>query len=213
IKLGFDGAKKNEILLKGLSLNDEEWQAYLNERRSRQRPEPEPVPEFVAVEAKNPDSRKTIEEKLDGKYEGKPLDEQQQKELEKDLSELVGTGRFQTLDYDLTKRRERLGLLVRTNEGLERPSKPTRLEIGFDVNSVESDNVNFNFIGRLTLFDIGRFGSEWRNDFQIGSNTRLASEYYRPVGSGKFFVAPSVSYERSRINLFEDGNRLAEYVG
>ena len=87
------------------------------------------------------------------------------------------------------------------------------MEIGFDVNSVESDNVNFNFIGRLTFFDIGRYGSEWRNDFEIGSNTRLTSEYYRPVGRSKFFVAPSVSYERRRINLFNDGNRIAEYVG
>ena len=213
IRLGFEGAKKNEIILKGLSLNDEDWQAYLNERRSREHPIPEPVPEFVAVEAENPDSRKTIEEQLEGKYEGKPLNDLQQKELEKDLSELIGTGRFQELDYDLTRRDEKLGLLIRTNEGNEHPSKPTRLEIGFDVNSVESDNVNFNFIGRLTLFDIGRYGSEWRNDFQVGSNTRLASEYYRPIARSKFFVAPSVSYERSRINLFEDGNRLAEYVG
>lgn len=213
IRLGYDGAKKNEALLKGLALDDADWQEFLAERKSRQHPEPEPVPEFLAVDGENRDSTKTIEEKLDGKYVGKPLDAVQQKKLADDLSELTGTGRFDALDYELTERKGEYGLLIRTNESIDRPSKPTRLEIGFDVNSVESDNVNFNFIGRLTFFDIGRFGTEWRNDFEIGSNTRLASEYYRPIARSKFFVAPSISYERRRINLFNDGNRLAEYVG
>ncbi len=213
IKLGLDGAKKNEILFKGLALDDADWQAYLVERKARQHPEPAPVPEFVAVSGKNSDSTKTIEEKLDGKYVGKPLNAEQQTELAKDLSELTGTGRFQALDYEVTEQNGNTGLLIQTNESVDKPAKPTRLEIGFDVNSVESDNVNFNFIGRLTFFDIGRYGSEWRNDFEIGSNTRLASEYYRPIGRSKFFVAPSISYERRRINLFSDGNRLAEYVG
>ncbi len=213
IKLGFEGAKKNEILLKGLSLDDADWQAYLAARKARQHPEPSPVPEFVAVDGENPDSTKTIAEKLDNKYIGKPLDADQQNELAKDLSELTGTGRFQALDYEVIERNKATGILIRTNEPVDRPAKPTRLEIGFDVNSVESDNVNFNFKARLTLFDVGRYGSEWRNDLEIGSNTRLASEYYRPIGRSKFFVAPSISYERRRINLFSDGNRLAEVVG
>ena len=38
-------------------------------------------------------------------------------------------------------------------------------------------------------------------------------QYYRPIGNTRFFVAPHVSYERRRINFFNDGNRIVEYVG
>ena len=59
---------------------------------------------------------------------------------------MTGTGRFNSLDYDLTEQRGKTGLLIRTNQIGETPSKPTKLELGFDVNSVEADNVNFDFI-------------------------------------------------------------------
>lgn len=215
IRLGYVGAHKNAALLKGLSLDEAAWQQHLAARRSRELPDMPPVPTFVAVDGKNTDAVRTIEEKLGDKYTGQPLDDAKQNELEKDLSELTGTGRFEALDYDLTQRDSTTGLLIRTNENGNgrRMTKPTRLEIGVDVNSVQADNVNFNFIGRLTLFDIGRYGTEWRNDLMIGSNTLLATEYYRPLGTTRFFVAPRASYERRRINLFADNTRVAEYVG
>ncbi len=213
IKLGYDGAEKNAALLKGLSLDEAAWQQHLAERRARRRPDTPPVPDFLAVDGTNRDAVRTIEEKLDDKYIGEPLTAEKQDELAKDLSELTGTGRFESLDYDLTVRGGGTGLLIRTNEPVTRPTKPTRLEVGVDVNSVEADNVNFNFLGRLTIFDIGRYGAEWRNDLVVGSNTLLASEYYRPLGRTKFFIAPRAQYERKRINLFAGGERLAEYIG
>ena len=171
------------------------------------------VPEFVAIDGKNKDAARTIEEKLGEKYTNTPLDGAKQDELAQDLSSLTGTGRFDALDYDIVERDGKTGLLIRTTTTGEKVAKPTRLEIGFDVNSVESDNVNFVFSARLTLFDIGRYGAEWRNDLKLGSTTLIASEYYRPLARTKFFIAPRISYERRRINLFNGNARLAEYVG
>ena len=213
IKLGYDGAQKNVALLKGLSLDEAAWKEHLAERQKRERPDIPPVPEFVAVDGKNPDAIKTVEEKLGDKYTGQPLDNAKRDELENDLSELTGTGRFEALNYDLTQRDSTTGLLILTNQNGTQMSKPTRLEIGVDVNSVQADNVNFNFLGRLTIFDVGRYGTEWRNDLVLGSNTLLASEYYRPLGNTRYFVAPRASYERRKINLFSDETRVAEYVG
>lgn len=213
IKLGYSGAEAKAAILKGLSLNETDWQAHLAARQQRMRPDTAPVPAFIAVDEKSKEAIRTIEEKLGDKYTGQPLDKAKQDQLATDLSELKGTGRFDSLDYDLIERQGQTGLLIRTNTVNEKPAKPTRLEIGFDVNSVESDNVNFNFLARLTFFDIGRYGAEWRNDLRLGSNTLLASEYYRPLGKTKFFAAPRVSYERKRINLFDDGIRRAEYDG
>ncbi len=213
IELGSKGAEEKVALLKGLSLNEADWQEHLAKRKRRELPEKTPVPTFLAVDGKDTDAAQTIEEKLGDKYTNQPFDQNKQNELAKDLSDLVGTGRFESLDYSLTNRQGQTGLVISSNQIGKKTSKPTRLELGLDVNSVESDNVNFSFLARLTFFDVGRFGAEWRNDLRVGSNTYLASEYYRPLGKTNFFIAPRISYERRRINLFNDNTRLAEYVG
>lgn len=212
IALGYQGAEQKINLLKSLSLNDADWQTHLANRQSRKLPETAPVPAFLAIEGRNSDAVETIEEKINGKYTNQPLDDKKQDELAKDLTQLTGTGRFSALGYDITNREGRNGLRINLNRADERIEKPARLELGFDVNSFETDTVNFNVKARLTFFDVGRYGSEWRNDFSIGSNTLLATEYYRPIGESKFFVAPRASYDRRRINFFVESNRIAEYL-
>jgi NTE family protein len=54
--------------------------------------------------------------------------------------------------------------------------------------------------------------SEWRNDLVLGSNSRASTELYKPLGKSNFFVAPRVSYERDRIDIFSSGDRIAEYA-
>ncbi len=212
IELGRTGAQQKVVLLKGLSLDETEWQAHLANRQQRELPDIAPIPKFVAVEGTDEDATRTIKAELGEKYTNQPLDQTKQTELAKDLSNLTGTGRFDSLNYGLTEKGGETGLLISSSRIGETISTPTRLELGFDVNSVESDNVNFNFLARLTFYDVGRNGAEWRNDIRLGSSTFFASEYYRPLGATDFFIAPRAGYERRRINLFSDGNRLAEYV-
>lgn len=213
IALGYRGANQKIQLIKNLALGETDWQAHLASRRQRQLPRTPPVPTFVAVDGEDENAAQTIKEKLGDKYNNQPLDKTKQSELAKDLSDLTGTGRFDSLDYDLSERQGQTGLLIRTNQADRKFSRPTRLELGIDVNSVEADNVNFNILARLTLFDVGRYGAEWRNDLRLGSNTFLGTEYYRPLGGTKFFVAPRASYERRTINIFDEGTRLAQYAG
>jgi len=212
IELGFKGAEQKVVLLKGLALDEADWQAHLENRRRRALPDIPPVPTFVAIDGSDADAERTIREKLGDKYLNRPLDAANQDALARDLSDLKGTGRFDALDYGLTNRNGATGLLIRSGQIGETPSKPTRLELGIDVNSVESDTVNFNFIARLTFFDIGRSGTEWRNDLRLGSNNYLATEYFRPLGKTRFFIAPRASFERRRIAIFAESNRIAEYL-
>lgn len=210
VKLGYEGAAQKAALLKGLALNDEDWANHLAARRAKIRPNIQTIPEFLAVEGtKNSKAVKKIEQKLDNNYENKPLDE---KALEKDLTELVGTERFDNLGYGTTNRDGKTGLLVRVYDPKERTERTTVLELGVDVNNSDNDDVNFNARGRLTFFDVGGEGNEWRNDISIGSRTFLSTEFYRPFGESGFFVAPSAFYEERRVNFYEGGNRLAEYI-
>ncbi len=211
IELGYDGAKEKEVLLRGLSLSEAEWQEHLNQRRSRQKVDTVPVPQFLAIDVDDLSATRTIEEKLAGKYVGFPLDEAQRNELEQDLSQLTGTGRFEALNYELMDRDGQTGLLIRTNQPQNKQSDPTRLDVGFDVNSVETDDASISVAARMTIFDVGRYGAEWRNDLRLGSSTFLASEYFRPVGTSGLFVAPRVSFERRKVSFFDDGERVADY--
>ncbi len=212
IKLGYEGAKAKETVLAGLSISEEAWQQHLAQRRSRQRPDLDPTPKFLAVDGNDRNAAQTIEEKLDGKYLNEPLDDAKRGELARDLSELTGTGRFDSLNYELIERDGQVGLQIRTNQTNGKSPDPTRLDIGFDVNSVESDDSSFSIQARMTFYDIGRYGAEWRNDARIGASTLFASEYYRPIGKTNFFVAPRVSYERRPVSLYVDRERLAEYT-
>lgn len=212
IDLGYTGASEKVSLLKSLSLDDEAWRSHLAARRARILPDAVPVPDLVAVDVKDNDSARLIEEKLGDKFNGEPLSDRKIDELEKDLSQLTGTGRFESLDYTIKQQKNDKTALVIGSTSLSIDTrKPTRLELGFDVNSVESDNVNFNFLARMTLFDVGKHGAEWRNDIRVGSNAYFGTEYYRPLGRTRFFVAPRASYERRRVNLFINGERVAEY--
>ena len=105
IELGYAGAEQKVALLKSLALDDAAWQEHLANRRRRELPENAPVPTFVAVAGKDKNAAQTIKEKLGDKYDNQPLDNQKQLELAKDLSDLTGTGRFSSLDYDLTEKK------------------------------------------------------------------------------------------------------------
>ncbi len=211
IKLGYEGAKNKEVLLRGLSLSDEAWREHLTRRQKREKPNIDPVPIFLAVDGSDRGAARTIEVKLQEKYLGTALDGSKRAELEKDLSELTGTGRFDAVNYEIIERDGKIGLNIRTNETNGKPTDPTRLDIGFDVNSVESEDSNLSIIARLTFFDVGRYGAEWRNDVRVGSNMLLASEYFRPLGNTKLFVAPRVLYERRKVSFYGDDVRLSEY--
>ncbi len=212
IKLGYDGAKEKETVLTGLSLSEEAWEQHLARRRSREKADIDPTPQFLAVDGNDRDAARTIEEKLDGKYLNEPLDTEKRNELARDLSGLTGTGRFDSLNYELIERDGRVGLQIRTNQTNGKPVDATRLDVGFDVNSVESDDSSFSIQARMTFYDVGRYGAEWRNDARIGASTLFASEYFRPIGRSRFFVAPRVSYERRPVAFYVDRDRLAEYT-
>jgi NTE family protein len=213
IELGYQGAQKKVFLLKGLALDEQEWQEHLADRRKREQHGPPPVPKFVTVAETDADSTRTILEKLGERYTDQPLGPNMLDALTRDLLDLKGTGRFESLDYGLIQKDGQTGLLIRNNQISTSPTKLSRLELGLDVNSIKTDNVNFDFLARLTLFDVGSYGAEWRNDLQLGSNPALATEYFRPFGKTRFFISPQASYERRRINLFSEGTNLAEYIG
>ena len=73
-------------------------------------------------------------------------------------------------------------------------------------------NVTFNLGARVTLFDIGGFRSEWRNDIILFSQYGLRSEYYHPFTPlTHWFIAPRALAENNPFYLYDNNKLVSIY--
>ncbi len=59
---------------------------------------------------------------------------------------------------------------------------------------------------------MNRLGAEWRNDFGLGAEAFVRSEWYQPLEfRRRYFAAIEPSYSHTFQDLYRDGERLGEY--
>jgi NTE family protein len=59
---------------------------------------------------------------------------------------------------------------------------------------------------------LNRYGAQWRNRFQLGSNALLDTSLYQPLDVGqKYFVEPGLRARRTLEDVYNDGQRVARY--
>lgn len=202
VPLGYAAAEaQSEALLK-LALEPQAWEAHLAERRARARVAPE-KPDFIEVTGVSERAAKGLSRYL--AYTTKraySLDR-----FEVDLSRIVGVGRYSAAGYGLAERDGQQGLRVRVRE---KTYAPPFLGFFVDVSNQQED-VDFNFGVRATFMDMARYGSELRVDGTFGSNLGISGEWLIPVGGRGFFLAPRGFASRSKINVYEDEELVANY--
>ncbi|HKX32951.1 MAG TPA: hypothetical protein VJ302_35040, partial [Blastocatellia bacterium] len=205
VDLGYQAAERRATLLKKFALDDAEWHEYVELRKARIRTAV-PVPTDLEITGVGPGAQKRLKREL-REYVGRPLEPQR---LENDLSRITGQGRYESLQYSVLPNRpgpNRNLLLIRANPKYYGP--PT-LNFGIEVDGSNIDEINFSIGSRLTVYDMGLEGAEWRSDIKFGISNLLASEYFVPIGSSGFFVAPHLSYRRERQDLFTGTFRSAQ---
>jgi NTE family protein len=122
---------------------------------------------------------------------------------------MLGNGRYSGIGYEAFEKDGRVGLRVIAREKEYSPPEVRPLII---IDGGQFNDVQFKLGARITFFDIGSFGSEWRNDVIVGSEHELMSEFYRPFGKKlRWFVAPQGFIDNSQQNFFRQGDLLAEY--
>ncbi len=204
IQKGAEGSIEKANVLLPYALNQTDWDAYIAARDARKL-RPAPPPQFVKVEGASPSVNKKITTALQPMV-GKPID---MPKFESNLTQLTGLGRFASVGYFLTKKNNDVGLLVVARE---KDNAPPLLQIGFQVDGTQPDNVTFTLAGRLTYIDLAGFGSELRNDFQFGNTYGITSEFYKRFSpSSKFFYAPRISATREQVQLYSKGDPIANY--
>jgi NTE family protein len=205
--LGYQAAASKAAVLERFALNEDEWQQHLAARRARRRTE---VPDFAGVRIAS--DNKAAQESLRRRfadYVGQPLDTAR---LEGDLTKVTGQGRYESLDYGIVpdpQNPARNLLEIRVNE---KTYAPPMTNFGLEISGADVNDINFTLGTRLTLYDVGWYGAEWRTDVKLGFNNLFATEYFKPYGERGYFIAPRAAYRRERQGLFTGRTRLAEYA-
>ncbi|MEW6206939.1 MAG: patatin-like phospholipase family protein [Acidobacteriota bacterium] len=204
--LGFEAAQQRAALLERLSLSQSDWQEHIALRRSKQKRET-PAPDEVQIAGVEREAKKRIHEKLHH-HAGSPLDVGS---LERDLTRITGQGRYSSLGYTFSRDDDGSQKNILLVTARKKNHVPPVINVSAEIEGSDVNDLAFTMGARLTIYDIGRYGAEWRNDVKAGFRTLFLSEYYRPLGEDGFFIAPRASYRRERQFFFANRSRVAEF--
>ncbi len=203
ISLGYQAAQQKSKVLQRFALNDTEWAKYENDRATKRRSPP--IPQFVKVTGTESQIARGLEKNLVDNA-GRPLNYSR---LDRDLDVITGLGRFSVAGYQFTRDSGRTGLLIQTQEKEYGPPIVNPLIF---IDGSDYANVRFNLGARITLLDIGGFGSEWRNDIIAGSEYGIYSEYYHPLKwSSPFFFSPRFFANTKPFDIYDNNKEVANY--
>jgi NTE family protein len=203
IAQGYKAAEKNAGALLKFALNDRDWEAHLARREAR-RVKTVPAPTFLAVTGTTPEQADLIKKNVH-LPEGNTVDVG---ELEDKLRLVTGAGRFASVGFSMTEQDRRPGLNL---TAVEKDYAPPTVNPIFIVDGSQYDNVLFSAGARFTFLDVGRTGAELRADLLAGSTYQFAAEYWRPIASRRWFIAPRTLVSSVPVNLYSYSTQIAGY--
>lgn len=203
IKLGYQAAESKAAVLSQFSVDDATWKQYLAERAARRRTAP--VPQFVQVAGTRPTLAKPIEKDLATNI-GKPVNTT---ELQNQLTDVLGNGRYSTMSYQMTSKDGEPGLLVQADP---KPYAPPIVRPLLLLDGSNFNNVYFSLGARITFLDFGSYRAELRNDVILGSEYGIRTQYYRPFSpSSNWFVAPELYANSAQYPIYQGSTLLSQY--
>jgi len=195
IDLGYMAAAQNEGALLKMAVSDEEWDAYVRIRKSRERTAPSSGP-LIKVSATSPAIETNAQRELFRKSPGSIS----RSHLEDNLTGLLAATSLPNAFYGW--RRDVQGqsgfevqMASRRNSEIQlRPSffytysgtEPSRPTLRLNVAAIPKDAYKSRFLG----------------DLYLGDNPAIILEYYHPFDASSYFVAPGVSVERSHYPVY-----------
>jgi len=193
--------------LEALGAGDVAYNDYLVRRAARE-PGLPPI-RFVRVDEQSKRYEKTIMAEMQPLV-GKPLNVNAVGER---ITELYGLGNFETLDYALVEQ----GQGADAESGIEIRARrkswgPTYVRFGLDLEDNFQGNSRYNAAARFILTELDKLGGELVTDVQIGSDPKVASEFYQPLNATRtWFIAPSLRIEARDLQLYNNDVLVADY--
>ncbi len=207
ISAGENAARSQLARLAVVSVADAAYAEYLARRAAR---EPGlPQIKFVRVDAGSKRYEKTIMAEMQPLV-GKPLDPQAVGAV---IADLYGLGNFETVDYSLVDQGagadEESGIEVRARR---KSWGPNYVRFGLSLEDDFQGNSRYNAAARFIVTELNTLGAELLTDVQIGSDQKLASEFYQPLNATRtWFVAPSLRVEGKDLPIFSNNTQIADF--
>jgi NTE family protein len=200
---GYQAAEAMKDRLLPLAVDETQWRAYQEARRTRRRTSL-PAPETLSIAGTVPSDQARMEQVL-ARHVGQPLDVAA---LETDLRTFAGLDRYESVGWRLSEDNGRYALAI-----VARPkaNAPPFLMLGVTLQNTTADSFSLQLAGRYLAFDVAGSGSEVRIDGAAGAQPGVGAELYRPVGATPFFVGGFTSTRRRTINFVSDDIVVARY--
>jgi NTE family protein len=207
IGAGENAARSMLGRLDGLRVGDTAYNDYLVRRAARE-PGLPPI-KFVRVDEQSKRYEATIMAEM-RPLVGKPLNVDA---VGRRITELYGLGNFETLDYALVDQGqgadEETGLEVRARR---KSWGPNYVRFGLDLEDNFQGNSRYNAAARFILTELDKLGGELVTDVQIGSDPKVASEFYQPLNATRtWFIAPSLRVEARDLQIYSNDVEVADY--
>jgi len=214
IAAGYAAAENNSAALKKYALNDEEWKAYITDRRGRERPQPSTL-RVVKIEGGTPGAQDAAQADV-STLKGQQIDAVT---LSNSLRQVRGNGayqaNFETFAPDISNPSDRMDAVGPDTGVLVRLSKvrngPPFLLLGPDMTGMNSNVARGAVNLRLIDQDFGGYGSELRADLRFGFLTQAAVEYYRQLAKSGYYIQPHMGILREPVYLWENQRRISEH--
>lgn len=129
--------------------------------------------------------------------------------LDRDIGRIYGDDDFESVDYQLLTERDRTVLRILPTE---KSWGPNYLRFGVSLEAGSKEN-NFTLRGAYHRKWLNSLGAEWLTGAQIGERATLFTDFYQPLDPRqRFFVEPQLTIQRDRLRIYQDDERIAEYI-
>ncbi len=207
IAIGVKAASQQRTKLQRLSLSPDAYRLW---QAQRERPDP-PPPTPLLDEVRIAPDRRVNPAVLAPQLRTQPQQPFDEQIAQQDVERIYGRGDFERVDYRLTTEQ---GRNVLTFRAFEKSWGPNYLRFG--LNAIGDTDAHSRTIANLLLRYqrtwINDRGGEWQTDLQLGTTRALRTEWYQPLQAGSpWFIAATAGYENRPLDIFVDGDRVAEY--
>ncbi|HJV92841.1 MAG TPA: patatin-like phospholipase family protein [Azonexus sp.] len=129
--------------------------------------------------------------------------------INRDLLRMYGDGYYESVDYTVLGQRERNILRVMP---VEKAWGPDYLRFAVNLYADNSQGSSFDLRLGYHKTWLNSLGGELLVTGDVGSTNRLAVNLYQPLDPAqRFFVEGTAGVERTRLNIYENDRRIAQY--
>jgi len=203
VEMGATSARNNVLALKHLSVPDDQWAAYELKRKQALKPS-----QYVdRIELINNSS--IADEFITSRIRQSEHAVLDRGSLKIDIDNIYGLGYFELVTYDIVNHNGESVLIIKA---VEKSWGPDYLRFGLNFEENFSDDTRFNIAIHYDQTAINTLGAEWQTSLQVGSHSFIQTEFYQPLSYlSQYFVALGGVAEQQDINVYVDGDKVAEW--